>query len=97
MSRAARTQQVELVVAVRGVVVEQRQALGAGFLRDVHRVVDRAVTPVALVLELGRRVLRVVDQQVDAVAEVEHVVGTKSSAVVGEPALLWMPMPQPWP
>ena len=46
-----------------------------GFLRHVHRVVDGAVTPVPLVLELGRRVLRVVDQQVDAVAEVEHVLG----------------------
>ncbi len=68
-------QQVDLVVAVRRVVMEQREALHARFLRDVHRVVHRAVTPVALVLELRRRVLRVVDQQIDAVAELEDILG----------------------
>ena len=63
-----------------------------GLAGDVHRVVDRAVAPVPLRLVLGRRVLRVVDQQVDAVAELEHLVrdvvvgvlGTAARAVVGE-------------
>ncbi|CAA9230555.1 MAG: hypothetical protein AVDCRST_MAG20-1113 [uncultured Acidimicrobiales bacterium] len=80
---------IHLVVAVRRVVVEQRQALGPADLGDVHRVVDAAVAPVRLLLELLRGVLGVVDEEVDPVAELEHRVGdvegaTQRSLVVGE-------------
>ena len=63
---------IHVVVAVQRVVVEQHEAAHAGFARDVHRVLDRAVTPVPLRLVLLERVLRVVDEQVDAVAQLEH-------------------------
>ena len=56
-----------VLVAVRWVVVEQSKTLGARFARDVHRVVDRAMTPVALRAPFAGGVLRVVDQEVDAV------------------------------
>ena len=83
-----RTEQepVDLVVGVRGIVVEERELPRAGLVGDVHRVVDRAVTPVALVLELARRVLRVVDQQIDAVDELEHLVGDEVVAARLGPA-----------
>ncbi len=55
--------------------MEQRELAGARLVRDVHRVLDRAVTPVALVRELGLGVLRVVDEEVGAVGELEHFVG----------------------
>ena len=57
-----------------GIVVEQHELLRAGFTRDVHGVVDGRVAPVPLRLVLLRRVLRVVDQHVDAVAQLEDVV-----------------------
>src|SRR5690348_14911900 len=41
-------ERVDLVVAVGRIVVEQRDRLRAGLLRDVQRVVDGAVTPVPL-------------------------------------------------
>src|SRR5207244_9150513 len=44
----------------------------AGLGGDTHRVVDGAVSPVPLLSPLRRRVLRVVDQEVDAVAQLEH-------------------------
>ena len=50
---------------------------------DVHRVVDRAVAPGGLRRELLGGVLRVVDEQVDAVAQLEHRVGTRVAAVEG--------------
>ena len=68
-------QAVDHVVVVTGVVVEQRQPLGAHLARQPHGVLDGAVPPRALAGELGRRVLGVVDQQVDALAQVEHAVG----------------------
>ena len=49
--------------------------LAPGLRGDLHGVVDGAVAPVALLRELVGRVLRVVDQQVDAVAQLEHGVG----------------------
>src|SRR5262245_15556280 len=66
---------VHRVVAVRWTVVEQRELARTGFARDVDRVLDGAVTPVALLLVLGSGVLRVVDHEVRAVAQLEHVVG----------------------
>ena len=68
---------VDGLVVVGGVVVEQRQAARAGLGRHVHGVVDRAVAPGGLRRELVDGVLRVVDQQVGAVAEVEHGVGDR--------------------
>ena len=72
---AADGEAVDHVVVVTGIVVEQGQALGADLARQPHGVLDRAVTPCALAGELGGRVLGVVDQQVDALAQCEHAVG----------------------
>jgi len=77
---------------VRRAVVEQRELTGAGFLGDVDGVLDRAVTPRALDHVLLGGVLRVVDEQVDAVAELQHVArhivvgvfGDGARPVVGE-------------
>ncbi len=69
---------VEALVAVRRAVVEQRELTRAGFLGHVDRVLDRAVTPRALDLVLLGGVLRVVDEEVDAVAELEHVARARS-------------------
>jgi len=52
--------------------MEQRQASGPDLRRQPHGVLDGAVTPRALRGELGRRVLGVVDQEVDAAAELLH-------------------------
>ena len=52
--------------------MEQREALGAGLGGHVHGVLDRAVAPGGLRRELGLGVLRVVDQQVDVAAQLEH-------------------------
>src|SRR6266702_8317771 len=65
--------EVDAVVGVRRAMVEERQPSRARLAGDVDRVVDRRVAEVALALELLARVLGVVDQQVDAVGEVEHV------------------------
>src|SRR3954469_2066854 len=62
---------VDRVVAAAGIVVEQRERPHVGLLRDLQREVDGAVAPVLLLLELLRRVLRVVDEQVGAVAQLE--------------------------
>ena len=83
---------VDVVVVVHRVVVEQHEIARTRLSRDVHRVVDRAVAPVPLRLVLLVRVLRVVDQQVDAVAQLEHllrnvvvgIVGIATRAVVGD-------------
>ena len=77
---------IELVVAVGGIVVEQHELLGARLAGDVHRVVDGRVAPVPLRLVLLGRVLRVVDQQVDAVAELEDVVRHVVVGIVGAAA-----------
>ena len=77
---------VEPVVAVRRAVVEQRELARARLLRDVDRVLDGAVTPGALDLVLVGGVLRVVDEEVDAVAQLEHVVGDVVVGVVGHGA-----------
>ncbi len=77
---------VEAVVAVRRTVVEQRQLPRARFLGDEDRVLDGAVTPRALDHVLVGGVLRVVDQEVDAVAELEHVVGDVVVGVFGHGA-----------
>src|SRR3546814_6077269 len=61
-------------VVMRGVVVEQRQALGPRLLGDGDRVLGRAVAPRRLRRDLLGGVLRVVAQQVDAVAQREHLV-----------------------
>ncbi len=74
-------QAVEGVVVVRRVVVEQRQSLGADLAGQPDGVLDRAVAPVALLGELGRRVLGVVDQQVDALAQPPHRLGDLRAAV----------------
>src|SRR5215216_1381268 len=66
---------VDRVVVVRGVVVVEGQASGAHLTGEPHRVLDGAVPPVALAGELAGGVLRIVDQQVDTVAELEHAVG----------------------
>ncbi len=71
---------------MRRAVVEQRELARAGFLGDVDRVLDGAVTPRALDLVLVGGVLRVVDEQVDAVAELEHVAGYVVVGVVGHGA-----------
>ena len=84
--------EVDLVVAVAGVVVEERKLTNVGLLGDVHRVVDGAVPPMTLLLELGRRVLRIVDQQVDTVAELEDVVGNEVVGL-GLPRSPAAPMP----
>ncbi len=65
---------VDLVVAVRRIVVEQRELTDSRLVGDVHRVFDRAVSPMTLVRELRLRVLRVVDQQVGTVGELEDLV-----------------------
>ena len=70
---AEAVQAVDHVVVVGRVVVVQRQPLGADLAGQEHGVLDRAVPPVALALELGRRVLRVVDQQIDALAQPPHL------------------------
>ena len=72
---AAGGEAVDHVVVVRRVVVVQRQPPGADLGGQPHRVLDGAVAPRALAGELGRRVLGVVDQQVDAVAQLEDAVG----------------------
>ena len=77
---------VEPVVAVRRAVVEQRELARARLLGDVDRVLDGAVTPVPLDLVLVGGVLRVVDEEVDAVAQLEHVVGNVVVGVVGHGA-----------
>ena len=68
-------QLVHGVVVVGRVVVEQRQGLDARLLGHLDRVVDRAVTPVGLLLELVGGVLGVVDQQIGLLAQLEHRVG----------------------
>src|SRR4029079_18208264 len=82
-----------VVVVGRGVVVNGEPAGGVGvrvvwvrgepagadLTGQPHRVLDRAVAPRALAGELGRRVLGVVDQQVDAVAELGDAVGDAGS------------------
>src|SRR5947199_354176 len=54
-----------------------------GLAADVLRVLDRAVTPVPLVLVLLVRVLRVVDEQIDTVAELEYGLGHVEIGIVG--------------
>ena len=66
-----------------GVVMEQRQRLRACFLRDHHRVLDRAVPPRGLLGEFGDGVLRVVDHEVGPVTELERTFGDRVAAVVG--------------
>ena len=68
---------------MRGVVVEQHQPARAGLAGDVHGVVDRAMTPVALRLVFGGGVLRVVDEHVDAVAQLEDLVRDEVVGVLG--------------
>src|SRR3546814_3209064 len=70
-------------VVMRGVVVEQRQALGPRLLGDGDRVLGRAVAPRRLRRELLGGVLRIVDQQVDAVAQREHLVADLVGEVGG--------------
>ena len=69
-----------------GIVVEQHELLRTRLAGDVHRVVDGRVAPVPLRLVLLGRVLRVVDQQVDAVAELEDVVRHVVVGIVGAAA-----------
>ena len=78
-----RQQGVDRVVVVRRVVVEHGQPLGPRLLRHEHRVVDRAVAPVVLLGELVGGVLGVVDDEVGAVAQLEHRVADLVAAVVG--------------
>ena len=52
--------------------MKQRQPLCASLGGEPHRVVDRAVAPGCLQLELRLGVLRVVDQQVDTVDQFER-------------------------
>src|SRR5829696_8988350 len=75
---------VHEVVAVARVVVEQRQPAGARLPGHLHGEVHAAVAPVGLLLPLLRRVLRVVDEEVDAVAQLEHGVGHPLAAVEGD-------------
>src|SRR5437899_10695620 len=64
---------VEVVVAVGRAVVEEGESSRARLASDMDGVLDRAVPPRPLLLVLGAGVLRVVDEQVDAVADLEHV------------------------
>ena len=57
------------------VVVEQGEALGPGVAGDQHGVLDGAVAPVRLLGELAVVYCAVVDQQVDAVGQLEGTVG----------------------
>ncbi len=60
---------VDVVVGARRVVVEQREPAHVRRLRDVDRVLDRAVTPPDLLGVLGGEVLGVVDHEVGAAEE----------------------------
>src|SRR5205814_4442710 len=60
---------VEFVVAVGGVVVEESEAAGTGLLGNEHRVVDRAMTPVGLLVPLLIGVLSIMDEKVNAVGQ----------------------------
>ena len=62
-------ERIHPVVVVRGVVVVQDERAPPRLGRRPIRVFDHAVAPGALRLELGGRVLRVVDQHVDARAQ----------------------------
>jgi hypothetical protein len=83
---------VERGIAVRGIVMEQHQLAGARLPGNVHRVLDRAVAPMAFRSVFLVRVLRVVDEHVDAVAQLEHllrhvvvrVLGATARTVVGD-------------
>ena len=63
--------------------MEQRQLLGPRPAREPHRVVDRAVAPVELHGELVLGVLRIVNEQIDAVGKLERTVARREAAVVG--------------
>ena len=62
-----RQQGVDLVVGAGRVVVEEDEGAGAGRLGQADGVLHRRVPEVADVRELGRRVLGVVDEDVDPV------------------------------
>ena len=81
--RASSEQQVDGVVVVVRVVVEQRQALGPRPRPPRARRSRRCSGPSGLRRELGLGVLGVVDQQVGAVAQLEHDVGSTWRAVDG--------------
>ena len=66
---------VDHIVAVGRVVVEQRERLHPALGGQPHRVLDRAMPPRRLHPELLGRVLGVVDQQVDAFAQLARTVG----------------------
>jgi len=70
-----RQQPVHHVIVMGGIVVEQRQRLGPSLPGDQEGVVDGAMAPVGFGSELCRRVLSVMDQQVGAVAQLEHRIG----------------------
>src|SRR3954452_7742648 len=61
--------------------MEEREPLGSGLGGEPNGVVDGAVAPSRLRLELGLGVLRVVDQQVNAGDQVERALGGPETAV----------------
>ena len=82
--RSGRDDGVDLVVGADRVVVEEQHGLGAGQLRQSHRVVGRRV-PHATRRQLLGGVLGVVDQQVDAGGQRQGGVVVRPPAVRARP------------
>ena len=74
-------QVVEHVIVMSRIVVEQGESLDSSLPRQPDRKFRSAVTPVALLFELIWRVLRIVNQQINIAAEVEHTVGRRKRSI----------------
>ncbi len=66
---------VDLIVVMVGVVVKQRQTLHPTLAGDFDRILVRTMTPMAAFALLGDRELGVVDQQISALDQVQHLAG----------------------
>lgn len=60
------------IVVVFGIVMGESQAFHAGHFRDLHGLIEAAVSPTAPFLQLLGRVLRVMDEQVRAARQLDQ-------------------------
>src|SRR5436853_211205 len=89
VSQVARVAQddVDVVVGMRRAMMEQDNLFRSGLAGDQQRVLDGAVTEMPFDLELLVRVLRIMDDDVDTITELEHVLGDVVVRLVGATTL----------
>src|SRR5437773_2083595 len=80
---------VDLIVGVGWLMMEQGDASGAGFDSHVGHVVDTAVAPAATFDVLLRRVLRILDEQIDAPHKVDEPPVATMQERAACPAAVW--------